>query len=466
MVLSNPVQGSRSRVKSSHSHRPPGPKGLPFLGNLLAFGKDQLGFFTETARLYGDLVSLNLAGWPALIVSDVEAIEKILVKDHKNYIKDRLIWRHVTALFGNGLLTNEGESWQRQRRLAAPAFAGQQLLAYDSEMVALTHKMLDRWKNGQILNIHPEMMELTLRIAAKTLFDSKVERDISDMDRALNDLVMEIASRIKRPIIVIPDAIPLPGHLRYRRAIRTVERVVSSMIAERRAGGLENRDDFLSRLMAARDETGKPMSDELLRDEAITLLLAGHETTALALSWAWFLLGQHPEAEARMAAEIADVLGDRPATTHDLPHLKYTEGVVMESMRIYPPAWAMGRESIGPFELGGYAFPAGMTIFISPWILHRDPRYFEEPDAFRPQRWMGNLAHELPRFAYMPFGGGPRICIGQRFAMIEAILILATMAQRFSAELQSDHKVTPFPSITLRPKGGVWLKIKDRQTRH
>lgn len=219
MVLSNPVQGSRSRVKSSHSHRPPGPKGLPFLGNLLAFGKDQLGFFTETARLYGDLVSLNLAGWPALIVSDVEAIEKILVKDHKNYIKDRLIWRHVTALFGNGLLTNEGESWQRQRRLAAPAFAGQQLLAYDSEMVALTHKMLDRWKNGQILNIHPEMMELTLRIAAKTLFDSKVERDISDMDRALNDLVMEIASRIKRPIIVIPDAIPLPGHLRYRRAI-------------------------------------------------------------------------------------------------------------------------------------------------------------------------------------------------------------------------------------------------------
>ena len=394
----------------------------------------------------------------------MEAIETILVKDHKNYIKSRLIWRHVTALFGSGLLTNEGESWQRQRRLAAPAFAGQQLLAYDSEMVALTHKMLNLWKNGQVLNIHPEMMELTLRIAAKTLFDSKVERDISDIEHALNDLVMEIASRFKRPIIVIPDAIPLLGNLRYRRAIRTIERVVSSMIAERRAGGLENRDDFLSRLMAARDERGKPMADALLRDEAITLLLAGHETTALALSWTWFLLGQHPEAEARMAAEIADVLGDRPATAHDLPRLKYTESVVMESMRIYPPAWAMSRESIGPFELGGYAFPAGMTIFISPWILHRNPRYFEEPDAFRPQRWMGNLVHELPRFAYMPFGGGPRICIGQRFAMIEAILILATMAQRFAAELQSDHKVTPFPSITLRPKGGVWVKIKDRQT--
>jgi cytochrome P450 len=208
------------------------------------------------------------------------------------------------------------------------------------------------------------------------------------------------------------------------------------------------------------------MSDSLLRDEAITLLLAGHETTALALSWTWFLLGQHPEVQARMAAEIAEALGDRPATADDLPRLKFIESVVMESMRIYPPAWAIGRESTGPLELGGYAFPAGTTIFISPWILHRDPRHFQEPEMFRPERWMGNLARELPRFAYMPFGGGPRVCIGQRFAMIEAILILTTMAQRFSAEWQSDHNVTPFPSITLRPKGGVWLKIKERQTRH
>jgi cytochrome P450 len=465
MVNSPPAEAPRSLGGRYPRRRPPGPRGLPLIGNLLALGNDPLGFFAETARRYGDLVALDLAGWQTLLVSDLPAIEKILVDDHRNYVKHRFFWRHVTAVFGKGLLTSEGEPWQRQRRLAAPAFAGRQLLAYDSAMVALTRQLLDGWKDGEVIDIHPEMMGLTLRIAAKTLFDSEVERDIRDMDHAMNDLIVEVASRYKRPIFV-PDAIPLPGHLRYRRAIRTVERVVSSMIAERRASGLENRNDFLSRLMAARDEAGRPMSDTLLRDEAITLLLAGHETTALALSWTWFLLGQHPGAQSRMAAEIAEVLGDRPASADDLPTLKFTESVVTEAMRLYPPAWAIGRESTQPFELGGYSFPAGTTIFIIPWVLHRDPRYFEEPEAFRPERWMGSLARELPRFAYMPFGGGPRICIGQRFAMIEAVLVLTTMAQRFSMEWQPDRTVTPFPSITLRPHGGVWLKIKGRRTLH
>jgi len=465
MVNSPPAEAPRSVGGRYPRRRPPGPRGLPLIGNLLALGNDPLGFFAETARRYGDLVSLDLAGWQTLVVSDLPAIEKILVEDHRNYVKHRFFWRHVTAVFGRGLLTSEGEPWQRQRRLAAPAFAGRQLLAYDTAMVALTRQMLDGWKDGEVIDIHPEMMGLTLRIAAKTLFDSEVERDIRDMDHAMNDLIVEVASRYKR-LIFVPDAIPLPGHLRYRRAIRTVERVVSSMIAERRANVLENRNDFLSRLMAARDEAGRPMSDALLRDEAITLLLAGHETTALALSWTWFLLGQHPDAESRMAAEIAEVLGDRRATADDLPTLKFTESVVMEAMRLYPPAWAIGRESTQPFELGGYSFPTGTTIFIIPWVLHRDPRYFEEPETFRPERWMGNLARELPRFAYMPFGGGPRICIGQRFAMIEAVLVLTTMAQRFSMEWQPDRKVTPFPSITLRPLGGVWLKIKERRTLH
>jgi cytochrome P450 len=465
MVNSPPAEAPRAVWGRYPRSRPPGPRGLPLIGNLLALGNEPLGFFAEAARRYGDLVSLNLAGWQTLLVGDLPAIEKILVQDHRNYVKHRFFWRHVTAVFGKGLLTSEGEPWQRQRRLAAPAFAGRQLLGYDSAMVALTHQMLDGWKDGEVIDIHPEMMGLTLRIAAKTLFNSEVERDIRDMDHAMNDLIVEVASRYKRPIFV-PDAIPLPGHVRYRRAIRTVEGVVSSMIAERRANGLENRNDCLSRLMAAHDEAGMPMSDALLRDEAITLLLAGHETTALALSWTWFLLGQHPEALSRMAAEIAEVLGDHPATADDLPTLKFTESVVMEAMRLYPPAWAIGRESTQPFELGGYSFPTGTTIFIIPWVLHRDRRYFEEPEAFRPERWMGNLARELPRFAYMPFGGGPRICIGQRFAMIEAVLVLTTMAQRFSMELRPDRKVTPFPSITLRPNGGVWLKIKERRTLH
>jgi cytochrome P450 len=441
---------------------PPGPSGLPVIGNLLALGKNPLRFFAALAGEYGDFVSLNLAGWRALFVNNLPAIEKILVEQHRSYTKHKFFWRHVTAVFGNGLLTSEGDLWQRQRRLAAPAFAGRQLLAYDEAMVALTHQMLGGWKDGEVIDIHPAMMGLTLRIAAKTLFDSEVERDIHDMDHAMDDLTVEIASRYKRPIL-IPDAFPLPGHLKYQRAIRTVERVVSSMIAERRASGLEHRNDFLSRLMAARDEAGKPLSDSLLRDEAITLLLAGHETTALALSWTWFLLGQHSGTQARMAAEIEDVLGGRAATADDLPNLKFTESVVMEAMRLYPPAWAIGRESLQPFELGAYSFPTGTTVFIVPWVLHRDPRYFEQPETFRPERWMGDLERELPRFAYMPFGGGPRICIGQRFAMMEAVLVLATMAQRFSMEGLPDRKVTPFPSITLRPQGGVWLKLSERR---
>jgi cytochrome P450 len=218
--------------------------------------------------------------------------------------------------------------------------------------------------------------------------------------------------------------------------------------------------------MAARDDAGRPVSDKLLRDEAITFLLAGHETTALALSWTWFLLGQHPDAETRLAAEIGEVLGDRPATADDIPRLKFTESVVTEAMRLRPPAWAIGRESTQAVELAGYSVPEGTTFLIVPWVLHRDRRYFDEPETFRPERWMGNLARELPRFAYMPFGGGPRVCIGQRFAMMEAILVLTTMAQRFSMEWQKDRTVKPFPSITLRPNGGVWLRIRKRRTLH
>lgn len=440
---------------------PTGPKGLPFLGNILAFGRDQLGFFTTCARTYGDVVKLDFAGWPCLLVSDMDAIEQILVKDHRNFIKTELMWRHVRALFGKGLLTSEGELWQKQRRLAAPPFAGQQLLGYGDDMVALTQNMLKGWEDGNVFDVHPKMMGLTLRVAAKSLFDSEVEQDIMDVDHALNDLIVEMEARFKRPFL-IPDGLPLPGHLRYRRAIRTVERVVGRMIAERRGKDLADRPDFLSRLMAARDEAGNPMSDALLRDEAITLLLAGHETTALVLSWTLHLLGQNPDVLARLGMEIAEVVGEHPARTDDLPRLKYAESVILESMRLYPPAWVIGRESTGPFEIGGQTFPAGTTIFISQWVLHHDKRYFEDPESFRPERWRNDLAKRLPRFAYMPFGGGPRVCIGQRFAMMEAILILTTIAQRFAVEWLSEHRISPFPSITLRPKGGVWVKLQER----
>ena len=441
--------------------RPPGPKGVPLLGNLPEFGRDKLGFFTRCAREHGDITAFKFAAWPCLLLCDSDDIENVLVRNHSNFIKHRVVLRHVTAVFGNGLLTSEGDQWQRQRRLSSPAFSGQQLLGYGSDIVDLTRRMLTDWKSGDVRDIHSEMMGLTLRVAAKTLFDSDVEQDIADMERAVNDMTVEIERRLKRPF-VLPDWLPLPGHWRYRNGIRTGERIIHQMIAERHANGTTGRNDFLSRLMATRDGTGRSMTDGQLRDQALTLLLAGHETTALALSWTWYLLAQNPEIDARVAVEIAKCVGDRPVSVEDLPALKLTEATVLEAMRLYPPAWVMGRESIDAFELRGYRFDGGTTVFVSPWVQHRDPRHFDEPEHFLPDRWLGDLPRKLPRYSYMPFGGGPRICIGQRFAMIEAVMVLATIVQHFSIMLEPVRAIEPFPSITLRPKGGVHARLLRR----
>jgi cytochrome P450 len=320
--------------------------------------------------------------------------------------------------------------------------------------------MLAEWRAGDLRDAHTDMMALTLRVAAKTLFNAEVDKDVAEIGEAFNTIVEEIVSRSRRPIR-IPDVIPIPGNIRYLRGLRRIDRLVNAIIKERqRTGG--DHGDLLSMLMMARDDDGQPMSDRQLRDEVITLLIAGHETTALALSWTWYLLSQHPEVDAKLAAELREVLGGRAPAVSDLPRLKYTEQVITESMRLYPPAWGIGREAIADCEIGGYAIPAGTTVIISAWISHRNPKYFPEPLVFRPERWEGDFAAKLPRFAYIPFGGGPRICIGNRFAMMEAVLILATVAQRFRLEWQSDHPVEPLPSITLRPKGGVWVKVVPR----
>lgn len=439
-----------------------GPKGLPILGNTLAFGRDPLGFFPRMAREFGDVVQLNFAGWPTLLLSDMAGIEKVLVKEHRNFIKNEVMWRHVRALFGTGLLTAEGELWQRQRKLAAPAFAGAQLIGYGPDIATLSERAVAGWRDGSEVDIHGQTMGLTLSIAAKAFFDSEVAEDIADVAQALDVLGRELTSRFKRPIL-IPDSLPIPGNLRYIKAIRTVEAIVRRMIEERRRTGLEGRTDFLSRFMAARDENGRSMSDKQLRDEAVTLLLAGHETTALTLSWSMHLLGSHPEVQERLAAEIARTLGSRTVGTDDIPQLKFAESVVLETMRLFPPAWLMGRQALGAFEIAGQTFARGTTVFIAPWVLHKDPRYFEEPLAFRPERWLdGTLSKSLPRFAYMPFGGGPRVCIGQRFAMMSATMMLSTIIKSWHVTRLTDRPVVPYPSITLRPEGGVWVRLARR----
>jgi len=447
-----------STVPSLRPGAPPGPKGEPFLGSLRPFAADILGFVTGVVREYGDLVQIHLPGRITWILNRPADIEQVLLAQRTNFIKHRFFWRHVTAIFGNGLLTSEGDFWLRQRRLAAPAFHPDRIASYGAVMAELTDRLVSEWKDGETRDVHRDMMRVTMEIVSKTLFDAEVKKDLNEISRSFDLVIREIAKRFRRPI-KIADWIPTPGNLRYMRGVRMLDGLVARIVAERRANP-GDRGDLLSMLMAARDDDGRPMSDRQLRDETITLFLAGHETTAIALSWTLFLLAKNPETEAKLRAELASLPADRLPGAADLPRLPYTEAVVKEGLRLYPPAYVIGRESLKDCELGGYRCPAGTTIYFAPWVLHRDPRFFPDPERFRPERWMesGGSTSKLPKYAYIPFGGGPRICIGERFAMMEGVLVLATLLRRVRLEMAGPDP-TPFPSITLRPEGGPLMKV-------
>lgn len=444
----------------TRSGLPPGPPGSPLLGNLPAFADDVLGFFTSTARTYGDIASLKLGGRRGLLLTHPDLIEQVLVAQQRNFVKHSFFWRHVRAIFGQGLLTSEGDAWLQQRRAIQPAFHKDRIAGYARTMVDFTERASARWTNGERRDVHQDMMALTLEIVAKVLFDAAVTEDVGEMDRAIDLAMHEIAARFRRPF-PIPDWVPLPGNLRYNSSVRLLNKVIFRFIAEHEARA-EPGDDLLSTLLELGKDPASPMTREQVRDEAVTLLLAGHETTALTLSWTFALLSRHPHVEKRLHAELDEELGDRPPTLEDLPRLRWAECIVQESMRLYPPAYAIGREAVADCEIGGWAVPAGTTLFIIPWVLHRDPRWFSGPETFRPERWEEDLADRLPRFAYMPFGGGPRLCIGNRFAMMEAVLVLASVARRWRVRLDPDRMPTPFPSITLRPSGAVMARLERR----
>jgi cytochrome P450 len=419
-----------------------------------------LGFFTRCAREYGDVVGMRLGQRNAVLLTNPDHIETVFVERHRDFIKHSFFWRHVRAVFGTGLLTSEGEAWLRQRRLEQPAFHRDRITGYAATMVECTTRMLDDWRDGETRDLHRDLMTLTMEIVAKVLFDADVERDVVRVSTAFDDALDEIAVRFRRPFF-IPDWVPTPGNFRYRRAVRRLDELVYRFIAEHRRSGQQG-NDLLAMLMRIRDEHGAGLSEKQLRDESVTLLLAGHETTALTLSWSLLLLSDHPAAEQRLHQELDFVLGGRTPAAHDAAALCWAEYVVMESMRLYPPAYAIGREAVRTVEIGGWQIPAGTTVFIIPWVMHRDARWFAEPDAFRPERWMDGLAERLPRFAYLPFGGGPRICIGNRFAMMEAVLLLACMAQRFRFSLIPDMRPSPYPTVTLRPDRGVHARLQAR----
>lgn len=446
--------------------RPPGPKGSRLGGCAREIGADRVGFLVELQRTYGDVVCFRVWDRTLYLVSDPEMIKDVFVTNHKNFTKSRAL-QLAKYIFGEGLLTNEGESHRRQRRMMQPAFHMQRIHGYGEKMIDYAERHANSWESaeldGQSVDIAQEMNRLTMAIVAKTLFDFDVESEADEISDALSSIVA-LFTRTTHPAAVLLTVLPTPANIRFMRAKKRIDTLIYRMIAERRTSG-KDHGDLLSMLLNAQDDSdGSGMTDRQIHDEAVTLFLAGHETTANALAWTWYALSQHPEVEAKLHAELDEVLGGEPPTPHDLPKLEYTRRVFAESMRLYPPAYLIGRMAIDEYKLGDYTLPPKSVILMSPFVCQRNPKYFPDPERFDPDRFAPEAQRDRHKFAYFPFGGGPRTCIGESFAWMEGILLLAVLGQRWRMALPAGHKVAFDPQITLRPKDGLPMTLSRRAT--
>jgi cytochrome P450 len=443
---------------------PPGPKLSPLSQLIYRPGADPIAFFTSLARTYGDLASYRMAGEQVFFVNDPAVIKDILVTRNRSFMKGRGLDR-AKRLLGNGLLTSESAEHLRQRRLMQPAFHRERIASYGRTMVEYVNRMAGEWRDGARVDVAHEMMRLTLTIAGKTLFDLDVESQAADVGRALTD-VMESFWTAMLPFIDVLERMPIPQLRRARKARARLDEIMYRMIAERRAEGaaMADRGDLLSMLLMAQDEEDqhRGMTDQQVRDEAMTIFLAGHETTANALTWTWYLLSQAPDVERRLHAEVDQVLGRRLPTVDDIPALGFVERVVTEAMRLYPPAWIIGRRALEDYPVGGFLAPARSIFVMSPYVVQRDGRFYSDPERFDPDRWTQEFRAALPRFAYFPFGGGPRQCIGESFAWMELVLVVSTLAQRWSLAHVPGHRVALQPVITLRARYGMEMMLHAR----
>lgn len=439
---------------------PPSFTGKPFVGHLIDFRRNPLAFLDGLARR-GDVVHFKLGPQDMYLLNHPDYIRDVLVTNNRNFVKSRGL-QLAKRFLGESLLTSEGEFHRRQRRLAQPAFHRQRIAAYASVMTDYAVATRERWSEGETLDIAKEMMRLTLGIVGKTLFDADVEAEASEIGTALTD-IMQLFKRITNPLGPLLEKLPLPSNIRWLKAKQRLDSTIYRIVNERRAAGVD-RGDLLSMLLLAQDEEGDggSMTDVQLRDEAMTLFVAGHETTANALTWTWYLLSQHPGVEAQLHAEIDDVLAGKLPTVDDAARLRYTEMVLAESMRLYPPAWTMGRRALSDYQVGGYVIPADSILLMSPWVMHHDSRYFPDPFKFDPERWTAQARESRPKFSYFPFGGGPRVCIGEQFAWMEGVLLIATLAQKWRLRLATGHRVDTKPMITLRPKYGMRMVVENR----
>lgn len=413
--------------------------------------------FERAREAHGDVALLRFGPFRYVLCNDPEDVQHVLVGNHRNYVKSRS-YRGLALVLGKGLVTSEGDLWRRQRKLSQPAFHHHRLAGLVDAMGRCTSQMLDAWSDRDpdgAVDVHGEMMRLTLRIVGHTLFSTELADEANELGPAISEALVR-ANQQAEAVVPLPVWLPTAANRRFRRAKGILDATVHRIIAERREHG-RDLGDLLSMLMKATDdgEGGGGMSDAQLRDEVMTLFLAGHETIATAMSWTWHLLTRHPEVAGRLREEATAVLGGRPPRVEDLPKLVYTGQVVDECMRLFPPVWVIEREALGPDEVGGYAIPKGWTVSVSPWALHRHPDHWDRPEAFLPERFEANAAASRHKHAFVPFGAGPRVCIGNHFAKMEAKVILSTVVQRFAVHVDERPTPVPEPGVTLRPRGGM-----------
>lgn len=438
--------------------RPPGPKNPPIIGNLRPFRANTLAFICKAAREYGDVVYFRVVSQHLHLVSHPDYVREILVTNQNNFIKSRALQR-AKILLGEGLLTSEGAHHLRQRRLVQPAFHRDRLSNYAAAMSECVVRARERWRAGSTMDVSVEMAKLTLSVVAKTLFSADIESEAHEIGEAMTS-ILQLFKVLLMPFSEYMDKLPLPSMRRFEKARARLDSTIYGLIAERRKSGAD-MGDLLSMLLLAQEE-GDEMTDQQVRDEALTLFLAGHETGANALTWSWYLLSQHPEVEQRLHEEIDAVLGDRPPELADVSNLRYTEMILAEALRLYPPAWAIGRKALAPFTLGEFQIPAGSICIVSPFVVQRDPRWFSEPEQFDPERWTPEARDARPKFSYFPFGGGARVCIGERFAWMEGVILMAAIAQKWRFRLAPGQQVEPLPLVTLRVKNGLRMIAEPR----
>lgn len=437
----------------------PGPKGLPFLGSLPQFGKDPLAFF-ERLRGYGSMVSWRFGRNKCVFISDPECIGELLTETERTFDQP-LLGIAFRTVMGNGVVVARGPDWRRKRSLVQPSVRPKQVKSYASTMTACTVDLADSWSGGERIDIKREMAALTQKIAVRTIFGVDTPADAASMGRAMDIAQQEIGKEFSGLGAILPDWVPTPGRARIKKAAAVIDAEVGRVVARHRDGDGE-RPDLLSRLLTAVDETGAHLTDEEIRDETVTLYIGGHETTSSTLVWAWYLLSRNPEARAALTEELDRVLGDREPGIDDYAQLTYAQAVVKESLRLYPTIWLVTGVAKEGAQIGGIPMPVGTRVWSSQWATHRDERWFPRPEEFRPERWDPEHGDEIPEYAWYPFGGGPRVCLGTRFAMVEAVLVLAVLARRFELEVDPGV-INPVPTLTLQPDREVLATVRARR---